>query len=725
MLSVLILALACSKQEPELPEQPPAYLEAAVRSMNPYRNDVLVGNLSRRLEGTSRENPELRFRLATQLLRAGRTEEAIAGLEALQRAAGGGAKLDAASRAQLQRLLAVAYLRLGEQENCIANHGVDSCLLPIQGDGVHVLPHGSRMALGIYQELLASDPENLSYRWLLNIAHMTLGQYPQGVPDEVRIPPGAFESEFDLGRFRDVAVRAGVAQVAASGGVALEDFNGDGDLDIVTTSWGQGDPMRYFESTGKGTFEERSQLAGLGGQRGGLNLNHADYDGDGRVDLLVLRGAWLGKDGQHPNSLLRNRGEGRFEDRTEAAGVLSFHPTQNAAWGDYDNDGTLDLFIGNESRRGDPHPCELFHNQGDGTFRNAAQGVGLDHVGFVKGSAWGDYDNDGDLDLYLSQFYETNTLYRNDGPVEGFTDVTSAAGVAQPLRSFPTWFFDYDNDGWLDIQVSSFAGFGESALGQVVSDLLGMPTDAERPRLFQNRGDGRFDDVSRAMGFDQVILAMGANFGDLDNDGFLDMYFGTGDPSFETLVPNVMLRNDGGRSFQDVTTAGGFGNVQKGHGIAFGDIDNDGDEDVYAVMGGAYSGDVYQNILFENPGGDHRWLCLRLEGVQSNRFGVGARVKVVVEEGDQAREIHRVVGTGGSFGSSSLQVELGLGRAERIRVLEVAWPTGGTISRFEDVPLDRFLAIREGARTWSELGLAAHSLGEAQGDPHAHHGTDG
>ena len=142
--------------------------------------------------------------------------------------------------------------------------------------------------------------------------------------------------------------------------------------------------------------------------------------------------------------------------------------------------------------------------------------------------------------------------------------------------------------------------------------------------------------------------------------------------------------------------AGGFGNVQKGHGVAFGDIDNDGDQDLYVVMGGAVSGDIYQNLLFENPGSPNHWITLVLEGVETNRLAIGARirVRVVTEAGE--RDIYSVVSTGGSFGSSSLQQEIGLGAAEAIRFVEVFWPASGQTQVFNDVPLDRSLAIREG-----------------------------
>ncbi len=674
--------------------------DAGLRN-TPYSNDLRVEMIERKT-AASASPPPLFFQVqhAVELLRAGRSEDAVRQVHRLTGLLGKDARYSTPqNKRQLRRLKAISYLRIGEQENCILDHTIDSCLLPIQERGIHRLQRGSRAAVEIYRSLLEEDPEDLSSRWLLNIAYMTLGEYPENVPEGWLVPPSVFDSDFELQRFRDVAPAAEVAHLSTSGGSVVEDFNGDGYLDVVTSSWGPTDPLRYFENRADGRFADRTGAAGLTGLTGGINLEHADYDNDGHPDLLVLRGAWLGNLGVYPNSLLRNLG-GSFEDVTERAGILSFQPSHSAAWGDYDNDGWLDLFVANESRSRQ-HPCELYRNNGDGTFAEVAWSVGLDHVGFVKGAVWGDYDNDGRADLFLSRFDQPNVLYRNDGPGVGgswsFSDVSAAAGIAAPIRSFPTWFFDYDNDGWLDLMVGSFAGFSSVGLDLVVSEYLDLPTEAARCRLYRNRGDGTFEDVSRRTGFDRVLLAMGANFGDIDNDGFLDAYFGTGEPALYTLVPNVVLRNDGGRRFQDVTTAGGFGSIQKGHGIAFGDLDNDGDQDIYANMGGAYSGDVYQNILFQNPGFGNRWITLRLEGVRSNRSAIGVRVHVVAQQEDgKLRQIHRVVGTGGSFGSSSLQVEIGLGRAVRIARMEIHWPTTGERSVYELPPLDCIVRIREG-----------------------------
>jgi hypothetical protein len=650
--------------------------------------------LKRTIERT--EDPhrlfELRHNLADELLRAGRPREAIAELlrvrDALSAISGAS---DARDRtlATVREDLAIAFLRLGEQENCLARHGPDSCIFPISSGGVHAVQDGSRMAIASLSESLRERSEDLASRWLLNLAHMTVGEYPSGVPAEWLIPPQAFASDAAFPRFADVAPQRGVAALGLAGGCCVDDFDGDGDLDIVASSWGLRDPLRFFRQVAGGRFEDYTEAAGLAGEAGGLNICHADYDNDGALDVLVLRGGWLAK-GEHPNSLLRNRGDGTFDDVTERAGLSTFHPTQNAAWADFDRDGWLDLFVGNEQSSAGNHRSELFRNNGDGTFTDCAAPSGLADLGFVKGSAWGDYDNDGWPDLYVSRIDQPNRLFRNCGrrrqaageePAGAdrravawdFTDVTAQAGVSEPVHSFPTWFFDYDNDGWLDLFVGGFDG---CSVADVAADYLGQPHRRGHPRLYRNRQDGTFEDVTREARLDRVLLVMGAGFGDLDNDGYPDLYLGTGAPDLRTLMPNRMFRNDGGRAFQDVTTAGGFGHVQKGHGIAFADIDGDGDQDVYAVMGGWYTGDLYHNVLFENPGFGRRWITLRLRGTRSNRAAIGARIRVDVRAAGGGRSIHAVVGTGGSFGSSSLQAEIGLGDARSLERVEVRWPSG-------------------------------------------------
>jgi hypothetical protein len=686
----------------------------------------------------AREQMINQFQIGMDLLHNGQTEEAIAELKSvLEKATTGPNSHMAPPRFEMdvREYLALAYLRLGEQDNCIAQHATDSCLLPIQGSGVHAKPRGSRAAIEEYSKLLEIYPSDLNYRWLLNIAYMTLGEHPGKVPEKLLIPPKVFDSDYDIKRFYDVAPRLELDVMGLSGGSVMEDLDGDGDLDLMVSSWGWRDPLRAFRNNGDGTFTDMTPNLGLGGITGGLNLNHADYNNDGYPDIFVMRGAWLSEQGRQPNSLLRNNGNWTFDDVTEEAGLLSFHPTPTAAWGDYDNDGWLDLFIGNESNTDQfnlPNnssialwiqgfvgnesnadqfnPCELYHNNGDGTFTEVAAQAGVATGGFVKGAAWGDYNNDGLLDLYVSRLREMNVLYRNEGRNAAgdwsFKDVTAEAGVGEPLQSFPCWFFDFDNDGWLDIFVSGYY----AVFGAVAADYLGEPADAERPRLYRNNRDGTFSDVTKDARVFKVLLTMGCNFGDLDNDGFLDFYIGTGDPDLRSLMPNRMFRNFEGKYFQDVTTSGGFGHLQKGHGVAFGDLDNDGDQDVFMEIGGALPGDGFRSALFENPGHGNRWITLKLEGTQSNRSAIGARIKVTVKTAGAQRDIYVTAGTGGSFGSSSLQQEIGLGQATAIQTIEITWPATGKTQIFKDVVMDQALKIREGDQDFALMTLPRFDL---------------
>ncbi len=663
------------------------------------------------------QRQEAHFKKCLELLYDGRTEQSIQGFDSLlKKMPLYQSVLGPSYEEKLQKIksgLAIAYLRLGEQKNCILNHTSASCIIPIAVQGQHSWTHGSERAISQYREILNQWPDSYDALWLLNIASMTLGQYPNQIPFKWLIPPQSFQSDYPLVRFTDIAPQVGLDVMGLSGGSVIEDFNGDGLLDLFVTSWGISDQVRYFERDVTGTFEEKTLDAGLSGQVSGLNVVHADYDNDGWSDLLILRGAWLNEHGLHPNSLLRNlgpdaSGTAQFEDVTQEAGILSFYPTQTATWNDFNLDGWLDLFIGNETNpyvESQNYPSELYLSNKDGTFREVASLAGIAVKAYTKGVTSGDFDNDGWPDLYLSTLEDPNFLFKNDGPgpegIPSFRNVTEEAGINETISTFPTWFWDYDNDGWLDLFVAGYnRGGSQSIASQVAREYLQLPFKADMPRLYRNNRDGTFSDVTSNSGLYTILHAMGSNFGDLDNDGFLDFYVGTGDPDFRSIVPNRMFRNEGGKYFQDVTTAGGFGNLQKGHGVSFADLDQDGDQDIYIVMGGANYGDVYQNILFENPS-DHgpnsrHWIKLELEGVETNRSGIGAKIIVHINESDLVRQIVRHVNTGGSFGGNPLRLELGLGHADRITKLEVEWPVSRQKQQFKSVPMNQYLKITEG-----------------------------
>jgi hypothetical protein len=441
-----------------------------------------------------------------------------------------------------------------------------------------------------------------------------------------------------------------------------------------------------------GAFTDASQASGVAGQGAALNAVQADYDNDGWLDLFFPRGAWLFANGEIRNSLLRNAGDGTFDDVTVEAGLASpAYATQVGVWGDYDLDGDVDLYVANEEAGlGQPYPGQLFRNNGDGTFTDVAAGAGVTNGLMAKGAAWGDIDNDGDPDLYVSNF-GPNRMYRNNGDGT-FTDVATDLGVTEPsANSFATWFWDYDNDGWLDLFVSA----SNRDLAAVVADYTGGAPERYWSRLYRNVDGQGFEDVTQSTGLGRVYMAMGANFGDVDGDGWLDMYLGTGAPGPEALVPNVLLHNHGGERFDDVTLAAGVGVLQKGHGVAFGDLDNDGDEDVFHQVGGMFPGDKGRSMLFENPS-TTVWVGLKLIGTDSSRDASGARVRVVAQAPAGERQIHRVVGSGGSFGASSLQLEVGLGDATGIRQVDVVWPSGRR-ETFSGLEIRSFYELQEGS----------------------------
>ena len=234
---------------------------------------------------------------------------------------------------------------------------------------------------------------------------------------------------------------------------------------------------------------------------------------------------------------------------------------------------------------------------------------------------------------------------------------------------------------------------------------MGLPPQAETMRLYRNNRQGGFQDVTAESGLARVVPAMGANFGDVDNDGFLDMYIGTGAPSYAALVPNVMFRNDGGRRFIDVTAASGTGHLQKGHGVAFGDVDGDGDDDLLANMGGFVPGDAYWKALFANPGTANRSLGVRLVGAKSNRAAIGARITAHVRQPDGTlAERHRVVTSGGSFGASPYTQRIGLGTSADVEGSTSSGPPAGHGSRFTAIsPPARSSRFREDASTYRRL----------------------
>jgi len=266
---------------------------------------------------------------AHELLLAGKTNESIMELEQLMDIFEK-INLDKKLTYNLRQLMGLAYVRLGEQENCIGKNNSESCIIPIQGAGIYNFKKGPETAISIYEGMLAERPDDEETIWLLNIAYMTIGKYPDGVPAKFRIPEKEFKSDYKIPAFNNVGGKTIIGTSGLAGGSCVEDFNNDGLLDIVASSWGGNDQIKVFFNLGNGDFEDKTEESGLIGITGGLNINHADYNNDGFEDVLVLRGAWYFNQGQIPNSLLKNNGDGTFSDVTIESGLLSRYPTQAA-----------------------------------------------------------------------------------------------------------------------------------------------------------------------------------------------------------------------------------------------------------------------------------------------------------------------------------------------------------------------------------------------------------
>ena len=603
----------------------------------------------------------------------------------------------------LEESLGASYLHFSEMENDVYRGSRDLDIFPpLRPNAGYERQDLSKRAIEYFQKYLEQRPNDLEVRWLLNLAYMTLGKYPSGVPAAYLIPVENFHSMETVGRFVDVAPAAGLNVFRGAGGVILDDFENDGLLDIVVSSLDVCDPIRFFHNNGDGTFTDRTKEAGLLDQLGGLNIVQADYNNDGCMDILVLRGGW---EFPQRKSLLRNNCNGTFTDVTDSSGLgSSITQTQAAVWADIDNDGCLDLFIGNENS-----PAQLFHNKCDGTFEEIGKSAGIDQTAFSKGVAAADYDGDGFVDFYVTNQNGVNFLYHNNGN-KTFTEVGRQAGVQAPSFSFATWFFDYDNDGWPDLFVDGYL----PSVDESLKTYLGGQHNAETLKLYRNKHDGTFEDVSAQVGLDKVFMPMGANFGDIDNDGYLDVYLGVGQPSFTALLPHVLLRNDGGKSFVDVTQSSGTGELHKGHAIAFGDLSRRGVEDIVAEIGGAIPSDKHALRVFANPGSDNDWLNVRLVGVKSNREAVGAQIHVTVQDGNSSpRSIYRTVGQSSSFGANPAEQHIGLGPHAHAVTLDIWWPASNTRQHFNGVAKNQFIEIKELATGYETRKVSPFHLGKS------------
>ena len=538
--------------------------------------------------------------------------------------------------------------------------------------------------------------------------------------DGGEVPSVVDPAALELPEFRDVTSSSGIDFTHRNGGsgrfyyvetygsgAAFVDYDGDGDVDLYAVDSA---PLPgyvvdeipanvLYANRGDGRFLDVTAAAGVGDEGYGMGVCAGDYDNNGHVDLYVTNfGA---------NVLYANQGDGRFEDVTEFAGVDDGRLSMSAAFGDIDNDGDLDLYVANNAKspianhrlctegEGVPVYCSpkvypgesgvLYRNDGGGRFLDVTHPAGAhDESGRQLGVVFGDYDDDGDQDLYVANDMTPNFLFRNDGTGR-FAEVglVSGAGLnedARPEAGMGTDSGDYDRDGLLDLVVCNFQW--------------------ESCRLFRNRGHGLFEDRTFAAGLGEATLStltFGTDFFDYDNDGFLDLYLANGhvhptvhrfDHSVSYAQRDQLFRNAGDGTFSEVsgTSGPGFELVLVGRGSASADYDNDGDVDLFV------SNNNQRGVLLRNEGGNRgHWLSVRTVGTVSNRDGIGARVTVRAGDLVQVEEVR----SGSSYLSQSdLRLHFGLGARSHVDRVEVRWPSG-IRQTLEGVRANQFLVVEE------------------------------
>ncbi len=664
--SVLLL-FGCQSENPnqEVIDQLSSIYQSTLSNINyPYHNGLKADLLLKQLEGIPPNIPlQKRYDASYELLKAGRNQECINLVLPIIE----GKPLSHSTK-KYYRLLANAYLRLGEESNCFHKSELNACTLPFTDETTHIDQEGSKKAMELYQQLLAQDPNDMESKWLLNIAARTINKL-ETLKEEQIIPLN--DKVQDGLNFINVFK---ATELGHAGGSSFADFDNDGDLDLFTTSYHLDENVKYYENR-NGKWVDKTKKSKLVGITGGLNFIHGDVNNDGFQDILILRGGWLSSYGQFPLSLLINQDGKQFIDATKDWGIRLRQPTQTACFSDIDLDGKLDLIVGGEATQGMNIPLRVFTNLGS-RFEEVTASSGINFQGFIKGVIASDVNNDRYPDLFVSVLGGNNKLYLNDPKALGtFVDASKEYGIERPWASFVSWFFDYDNDGYQDLYVGGYnIDDKQRLLTETAKDFVGDTVNFSHPMLYKNVEGAFFKDVTDSLKLSYELFGMGGNFGDVNNDGYEDIYIGTGEFNMWAVMPNRLFVNQAGVAFADASFSSGLAMIQKGHGISFGDFDDDGDQDIFHTIGGAVEGDVFMNYLYENRSVTGNWINLKLVGERSNKAAIGAKTTFYFRENGLARKVVKEVSTGGSFGNNSLELEAGLGQATSIDSVRVLWP---------------------------------------------------
>lgn len=542
-----------------------------------------------------------------------------------------------------------------------------------------------RQAVESCVKSLFIDPNRERTRVWLWYSAEAMGGYPEDVPAEYRLEmkPGW---EPATTQYEDIAAKIGLDKTSGGRGTAVFDYNNDGLLDVMIASAYGG--CCLYRNNGDGTFTDVSTRSGLDQCVNAFNVSAADYDNDGFVDVFVTRQGFYSGD----SVLYHNNGDGTFTNVTEKAGVQSWGPAFSASWVDYDCDGYLDLYICYNIGGVFDHrvPNKLFHNNGDGTFTDVTQPAGLYNLYPSICAAWGDYNNDGYPDLFISSGLGRPQLFWNRGDGT-FVDASLRAGFTQFKMGSVCFSCDYNNDGWLDIVQYAWCDHED----EIFSIKNGTAREgAPVACIYHNNRDGTFTMLDRDIGIDTSWGTMSGTFGDLNNDGNLDLILGNGSPRMERLVPMIVLENDGGR-YHNRTFTSGLPLIGKSHGVNCADLFGDGRLEIIVAAGGAYPGDLMTSSVYRPTKLPGNYLNVRLAGTKSNRDAIGARISLLAGGTRQMREIYG----GSNVGCLPCEQHFGLGSLIKADAIEIRWPSG-LVQRVENPPINDTIRVVEGVPGW-------------------------
>jgi ASPIC/UnbV protein/VCBS repeat protein len=541
-------------------------------------------------------------------------------------------------------------------------------------------------------------PTDVRFRWILRALTLHAGQPESSIPEEFRLktPLGA-RATF---QFTDVTKDSGAARLALGRGASWGDFDNDGREDILVG--GERAPFCLFRNQGDGTFEDVAKQVGLVDPvgLGCYAAQFIDYDNDGFQDVFMTSNGWGGGGRLF---LFHNEGGTRFKEVTSEAGLGGPLNAFGASWADYDNDGRADLAVATgivDPEAGDR--IRLYHNEGNGKFREVGAEAGLTQRARWISLCWGDYDGDGRQDLLAASFDAGPFLFKNLGNGR-FEDVSVQAGIRTECQAYTPEFLDFDNDGNLDLFVSTYPSAYTKVEDMIQGNLDRGAPRPQRQLLFKNNSDGTFRNVSDEAGITGLYGGMSSQVGDLDNDGFDEITIGTGNPALDWCEPKPLFHNDGKGRFVDIAQSAGLVHFGMLHGTALADYDNSGNLSLFGSFGGFYWGTRETTKLYKNLGSGNASLEVRLAGTRSNRDAIGAKISATAGK----RRVHKWVNGGNGFGVANSKIaHIGLGSDHHVDLLEILWPSGLT-QRFRNVTGRQRIEIvegRDGYRTVARFG---------------------